>query len=806
MIRKTGLLFFVVILLAGICIPAAAQMTDDAVIEYVKEGMANGKSQNDLLKELMASGVTMEQAQRIKKMVESENQGTNPLMGRVDEMDRRRRNAPGVAQLPAVEMQEQVDGEEVPEGELTEKKEIFGHNIFSNRRLSFAPSLNIPTPLNYRLGAGDEVIIDVWGSNEATIRQTISPDGFINIPNLGVVTLNGMTVREAEQYLRKKLAQIYPVDGEDAASDFKLTLGNIRTIQVSVTGEVVVPGTYSISSLSNIYNALYCAGGVNDLGSLRKVQLVRNGKQKAVVDLYDFILNGMLPDGLTLEDGDVINVPLYLSLVNIEGSVKRPMYYEMKDGETVQDLLDYAGGFAGDAYRSNINVVRQNGVEYQVYTVDSNLFSAFILKDGDALTVGALIDRYENKLEVKGAVYRPGIYQLGDGIRTVSELIAKADGLKGDAFTNRALIHREREDLTFEVISVDVKAVLSGQAPDIQLQRNDILYIPSIYDLNDIGTITIEGEVATPGTFVYEANMTVEDIIMQAGGLLESASTVRIDVSRRIKNPASKEQPDSIANVFTRSFKDGYVVSEDLDFVLLPYDYVNVRRSPGYAEQGKVKVSGEVIFPGDYVLTHKNERLSDVIARAGGLNKWAYVKGARLIRHTLAEERNRTRSGMTVLTTGKDSVNVANLDLDETYSVGIDLEAALAAPGSDADLVLRRDDMILIPEYINTVKISGNVMYPNVVAYNSGMSVRDYVEMAGGYGYRSKKNKAYIIYMNGTIARARQMSKGVVEPGCEIVIPQKRDKEFDVSSLMSVATTSSSVATMLATIMNLIMK
>ena len=806
MIRKTGLLFFVVILLAGICIPAAAQMTDDAVIEYVKEGMANGKSQNDLLKELMASGVTMEQAQRIKKMVESENQGTNPLMGRVDEMDRRRRNAPGVAQLPAVEMQEQVDGEEVPEGELTEKKEIFGHNIFSNRRLSFAPSLNIPTPLNYRLGAGDEVIIDVWGSNEATIRQTISPDGFINIPNLGVVTLNGMTVREAEQYLRKKLAQIYPVDGEDAASDFKLTLGNIRTIQVSVTGEVVVPGTYSISSLSNIYNALYCAGGVNDLGSLRKVQLVRNGKQKAVVDLYDFILNGMLPDGLTLEDGDVINVPLYLSLVNIEGSVKRPMYYEMKDGETVQDLLDYAGGFAGDAYRSNINVVRQNGVEYQVYTVDSNLFSAFILKDGDALTVGALIDRYENKLEVKGAVYRPGIYQLGDGIRTVSELIAKADGLKGDAFTNRALIHRERQDLTFEVISVDVKAVLSGQAPDIQLQRNDILYIPSIYDLNDIGTITIEGEVATPGTFVYEANMTVEDIIMQAGGLLESASTVRIDVSRRIKNPASKEQSDSIANVFTRSFKDGYVVSEDLDFVLLPYDYVNVRRSPGYAEQGKVKVSGEVIFPGDYVLTHKNERLSDVIARAGGLNKWAYVKGARLIRHTLAEERNRTRSGMTVLTTGKDSVNVANLDLDETYSVGIDLEAALAAPGSDADLVLRQDDMILIPEYINTVKISGNVMYPNVVAYNSGMSVRDYVEMAGGYGYRSKKNKAYIIYMNGTIARARQMSKGVVEPGCEIVIPQKRDKEFDVSSLMSVATTSSSVATMLATIMNLIMK
>lgn len=803
MIRKTGLFLFAIILMAGICLPASAQMTDDAVIEYVKEGMANGKSQNDLMKELLAAGVTKEQAQRIKTAIEQENAGATGLMTHNGEQERGRRNAPGAVQYSVIDVEENVFEE--PEIDSDEMG-IFGHNIFSNPNLSFTPNLNIPTPLNYRLGAGDEVIIDVWGSNEATIRQTISPDGFINIPHLGVVTLNGMTVKEAEKYLRKKLSQIYPVEGEEAASDFKLTLGNIRTIQVNVTGEVEVPGTYSLSSLSNIYNALYCAGGIKELGTLRKVQLVRNGKQKAEVDLYDFILNGVIPEGLTLEDGDVINVPLYVSLVNLEGSVKRPMNYEMKDGETVQDLLDYAGGFSGNAYRSNVNVIRQNGVEYQVYTVESPLYSAFILKDGDAVTVGTLIDRYENKLEVKGAVYRPGIYQLGDGIRTVSQLIAKADGLKGDAFTNRALLHREREDLTLEVISVDVKAILSGQAPDVPLQRNDILYIPSIFDLNDVGTLTIEGEVARPGVFIYEENMTVEDIIMQAGGLLESASTVKIDVSRRVKNPASVEQSDSIATVFTRSFKDGYVVSDELDFVLEPYDYVYVRRSPGYSAQGKVTVSGEVIFPGEYVLTHKNERLSDVVKRAGGLNSWAYVRGTRLIRHTLAEERNRTRAGMTVLTTGKDSVNVENLDLGNQYAVGIDMEAALANPGSDADLVLRPDDVILIPEYINTVKISGNVMYPNVVAYNPGMTVRDYVVMAGGYGYRSKKNRAYVIYMNGTIARARPMSKGVIEPGCEIVIPQKRDKDFDVSSLMSVATTSSSIATMLATIMNLLTK
>lgn len=806
MIRK-ALVFFVAAAFSLIgAASASAQMTDDAVVEYVKEGLANGKSQNDLMKELLASGVTRDQAQRIKQTIQKGGSMTESVITPNGMQDRTRRNAPSLAEQSTALPQDRPVV--LPEADVTESEEegieIFGHNIFSNRRLSFTPSVNIPTPVNYRLGAGDEVIIDVWGSNEATIRNTISPDGFINIPNLGPVSLNGMTVKEADAYLRKKLSQIYPVDGEGADSDFKLTLGNIRTIQVNVTGEVNVPGTFSISSLSNVYNALYNAGGINELGSLRRIQLIRNGKRKAEVDLYDFILNGELPHGLALEDGDVINVPLYVNLVNVEGSVKRPMYYEMKDGETVQDILDFAGGFSGDAYRSNVNVVRQNGVEYQVYTVDSSLYSAFILKDGDAVTVGALIDRFENRLEVKGAVYRPGIYQLGEEIRTVKELIAKADGLKGDAFTNRALLHREREDLTLEVISLDLKAILAGKVSDVELQRNDILYVPSIHDLNDVGTITIDGEVARPGVFIFEENMTVEDIIMQAGGLLESASTVRIDVSRRVKNPASTQLPDSIANVFTRSFIDGYVKGSELDFVLQPYDYVYVRRSPGYTAQGKVTVSGEVMFPGEYVLTHKNERLSDLVRRSGGLNSWAYVKGARLIRHTLAEERNRTRAGMAVLTTGKDSVNVENLDLKESYSVGIDLETALKYPGSDADLVLRPDDILLIPEYINTVKISGNVMYPNVVAYNSNMSVRDYVTMAGGYGYRSKKSKAYIIYMNGTIARARQGSKGVVEPGCEIVIPQKRDKDFDVTSLMSVATTSSSIATMLATIMNLI--
>ncbi len=805
MTKKLLIIITMVFAFALAAVPAKAQMSDDAVIAYVKDGMATGKSQNDMIKELAAAGVTKEQAERIKQSMEKDQSGQTDAVKVAGAQERQRRVNQGVLETEAGSMD--VIAADIAEqnGEEEESaKDIFGQTIFTNQNLTFAPSANLPTPINYRLGPGDEVIIDIWGTNQATIRQTISPEGYINIPDIGLVNLNGMTVKEADAYMRRKLSQIYSVDGADASSDIKLTLGNIRTIQVNLMGELEVPGTYSLSSFSNLLHAVYRAGGVSPIGSLRDIQLIRNGKKYATVDLYDLILKGQAPDNLILEEGDIVIVPPYKQLVDIDGSVKRPMYYEMKDGETVQDIINYAGGFAGDAYKENVRIVRQNGREYQVFTVEAPQYDEFILKDGDAITVGTMIDRYENRLEIKGAVYRPGIYQLGDDINTVSQLIRKADGLKGDAFTNRGLLHREREDLTLEVIPFDIKAILDGTAEDIALKRNDIVYIASVHELKDIGTITIEGEVARPGTFVFEDNTSLEDIIMQAGGLLESASTVKIDVSRRIKDPAAMVQPETIADVFSFSFKDGYIIDGDPGFILQPYDYVYVRKSPGYQAQGRVTISGEVMFPGEYVLTSKAERLSDLVARAGGLNQWAYLRGARLIRHTLAEERNRTRAGMVVITSGRDSVNVENLDLDDQYSVGIDLEAALANPGGEADLVLRRDDILLIPEYINTVKISGNVMYPNVVGYNSNMTVRDYVEQAGGYGYRPKRSKAYVIYMNGTIARARSHSRGVVEPGCEIVIPQKRDKESKLSEIMSIATTSSSIATMLATIYNII--
>lgn len=799
MIRRFTTLIFVVCALAMASVPARAQMSDDAVIAYVKQGMASGKSQNDMARELAVRGVTREQAERLRDRLQNEQSSGNAAAREAGAQERARRLNDGALEAPAAEVDVVLTEVEEPV-----QSQVFGRNIFTNRNLTFAPSENLPTPEDYKLGPGDEVIIDIWGNNQATIRQTISPDGTINIPDIGLVSLNGMTIKQADAYMKRKLGQIYSVDGEDAKSEIKLTLGNIRTIQVNLMGEVAVPGTYYLSSLSNLYHALYRAGGVSELGSLRDIKLVRKGKTVATVDIYDFILNGKSPDKITLEEGDIIVVPAYDRLVDVAGNVKRPMTYEMKDGETVSDLIAYAGGFTGDAYKENLRVVRQNGKEYQVYTVDAPDYASFTLEDGDELTVGAMLDRFTNRLEIKGAVYRPGIYQLGNGVNTVKQLIAKAEGLKGDAFTNRALITREREDLTLEIVPVDIKAVLDGTAPDIELKKNDVLYIPSIHDLNDIGNVTVAGEVAKPGTYVYADNMTLEDAIMLAGGLLESASTVKIDVSRRVKNPTSDTPSEDVGELFTFSFKDGYVLDNEVGFVLQPYDHIMVRRSPGYETQRLVHVTGEVVFPGSYTMTKKEERISDLVEKAGGLTQWAYVRGARLQRTMNGEERTRMQSTLEVLDSARDSINIERLDLGTRYFVGIDLEAALANPGSDADLVLREGDVLGVPEYINTVRISGNVMYPNTVTFNPKMKVKDYITQAGGYGYRSKKSKAYIIYLNGTVARARRYAKGVIEPGCEIVVPQKRERDGALQEVLSIATTASSLATMMATIGNLL--
>ena len=785
----------------------AQTMSDNQVVEYVKTATANGKSQKQIMTELAAKGVTRAQAERIKKRYE-EQQAAEQSMGAIAK-NRQRTSTDQTETL--------VEGEmDIITAELSDPTEqstavaaqlVFGRNIFNSRNLTFAPSQNLATPANYKLGPGDEVIIDIWGANQNTIRQTISPDGNISIENLGLVYLNGMNVKEAENYLRKELNKIYSgITGENPSSEIKVTLGQIRTIQINVMGEVAMPGTYALSSFSTIFHALYRAGGVNNLGSLRNIHLMRNGKKIASVDVYEFILDGKTMSDLRLQEGDVIIVPPYEMLVNIQGNVKRPMYYEMKNGETVKTLIEYAGNFTGDAYTKNLRITRQNGKEYQIYTIDDIDYSVFKLMDGDVLNISAMLDRFENKLEIKGAVYRPGIYQFSGQLNTVKQLVEKAEGVMGDAFLARAVLHREREDLTKEVIQVDLKNILNGTKPDIALKRNDELYIPSIHDLQDIGTLTIFGEVARPGSFPYAENTTLEDIIIQAGGLKESASTVRVDVSRRIKDSKGMESPEQIGELFTFSLKDGFVIDGEPGFKLKPYDQIFVRRSPAYQPQINVSVNGEVMFGGTYALTQKTERVSSLVKKAGGLTPYAYIKGAKISRRINAEERRRMQTVLDMAQNAdeKDSIDISRLELGNIYYVGIDLEKALKNPGSDADIVLREGDVLIVPEYNNTVRISGEVMYPNTVSFVKGKTLSYYIEQAGDYSESAKKKRAYIVYMTGQVKKASKYDRGLIEPGCEIIVPTKEKNEFKLQNILSIATTSASLATMIASIANIL--
>lgn len=788
----------IVLLLVTTCatpkVYAQTRMTDQQVIEYVKQATQEGKEQKQIALELARKGVTRKQAERIKKQYEQQ-MGTDASNMQGTELNEARLREETQDETTAL-----TDNQPTTE-ELAQEDQVFGRNIFNTRNLTFEPNNNMATPPNYQLGPGDEVIIDIWGASQTSIRQTITPDGTINMQELGPIYLSGMTVEEANRFLKNKLGTVFSNEN----NQIQVTLGNTRTIQINIMGEVVQPGTYALSAFSTVFHALYRAGGVNDIGSLRNVQLVRNGKKIAAVDVYDFIMQGKIKDDVRLQEGDVIIVPAYDMLVKMSGNVKRPMRFEMKKDETLAALIKYAGGFNADAYSKSVRMVRQNGMEYEVKTVDEMDYSVCQLRDGDVVTVGAILNRFTNKVEIKGAVYRPDIYALDGKVNTVRALIEKAQGLMDDAFTNRAVLQRQRDDLTSEIVSVDVRALMNGTIPDIPLRKNDILYIPSIHDLQDLGSVTIYGEVTKPDEYPYADNMTLEDLIIQAGGLKEAASTVRVDVSRRIKDTKSVNSTDSIGQMFSFALKDGFVIDGQPGFVLQPYDQVFVRRSPGYQTQQNVSIQGEVIFGGTYTLTSKAERLSDLVKKAGGVTNLAYVRGAKLIRVANDEEKKRMQDVVKLMgrELGENAIDSLGLQVDSLFSVGIDLEAALANPGGDADLVLREGDVLNIPEYVNTVKINGAVMMPNTVSYRKGEKVGYYLSQAGGYSQHAKKSKKFIIYMNGQVAKVKGNGSKQIEPGCEIIVPNKKQSKANIGNILGYATSFSSLATMAATIVTL---
>jgi protein involved in polysaccharide export with SLBB domain len=853
------------------CVEASAQssMTDDQVMQFAVKEQKAGTTQQQIVTKLMQRGVDINQIRRVKKKLErtASADGVGVVSNLNKTGDRTRKGVTATDETAADESDARTSGlvererdksvrhtydeddeefqeflrayKEVLPDSLTmedefdefirdkyekqkNRKKVFGRNIFNNKDLSFEPNMNIATPENYVLGPGDAVYVDIYGASNKSVEATVSPDGYINIEGYGLISVSGLTVSQANARVKSELGKHY------SSSTIKLTVGQTKTISVNVMGEVKVPGTYTLSAFSTVFHALYMAGGTNEIGTLRDIKVFRNNRQVASVDIYDYMLNGKLGGNVRLAEGDVIMVGPYDCLVNVTGKVKRPMYYEMKTTESMSSLLKYAGGFAGDAYTKSVRVVRKTGRQYSVYNVNEFDLGQFLMADGDSVSVDSVLVRYENMVEVKGGVFRPGMYQIGDGVNSVRTLVEQAEGVTEQAFLNRAIIHRMKQDRTLEVVSVDLKGILAGTSPDVALKNEDVLFIPTQEEMNIDRTITISGEVYYPGIYKYAENETIEDFILQAGGLKETASTVKVDVSRRKVNPGATTAEAETAQTFSLSLKDGFVVDGTPGFTLEPFDEVYVRKSPGTNDPVNITVSGEVLFPGEYSLTTKSQRLSDVLKAAGGVTQFGYARGARLERKVNAEERIRMEEVMKLqreqyeemqkeqaisLASAKATTSGLNTDADksalmqkfkvaDTYYVGIELDKAMENPGGDEDITLREGDKIIVPVYNGTVKINGAVLYPNTVNYTSGKKFKHYLSQAGGFSSSASKKGAYIVYQNGNAAKVSDGAKP--EPGCEIIVPYKTKKVQNVQQWISIGTGVASLATIVATLANIL--
>ena len=848
--KRLFIMISMIVAMAGNAI--AQSMSDDQVISFVVKEQQKGTSQSQIVTKLMQQGVTIEQIRKVRQKVERQKKnqglGTQDITG---ESNRLRENNTSTSNqnispyrikdgnytrhtydtndqeymlmqnelndfMPdSTTMAEQAMYRRLADNQISNRNKVFGRDIFNNPRLNFEPNMNIATPQNYRLGPGDAVYVDIYGASQKTIESTITPDGTIVIEGYGPIELSGLTVNQANSKLKATLGARYK------SSKVKLTVGQTKTISVNVMGEVMTPGTYTLSAFATVFHALYMAGGTNSIGTLRNIKVFRNNRQVTTVDIYDYILNGKMTGNIRLAEGDVIVVGPYDCLVSISGKVKRPMYYEMKQTESLASLMKYSGGFTGDAYKKSVRVVRKSGTQYSVFNVGEFDMSSFRMSDEDSVSVDSILPRYSNMVEVRGAVFRPGMYQMGGEVETVRTLIQQAEGVTEDAFTAHAVMHRLKPDRTLEVIQVDVDGIMNGRVADIPLKNEDVLYIPSKKELQEDLTLTIHGEVMYPGIYKYADNETLEDLVLQAGGLKETASLMKVDVARRIVDQRLTTSSDTIAHTFSFALKDGFVIDGEPGFVLKPYDEIYVRKSPGFYKQQNVYVEGEVLFAGTYTLSKKNERVSEIIKKAGGLSNMAYPQGARLERRLTDLERKRVaeimklqreqredeirsqaiKSGKSISDL-KQLASTDNYEIPDFYPVGIELDKAIANPGSDADIVLREGDRLTVPVYNGTVKINGEVMYPNTVAYKEGKGINYYIDLAGGFSGKAKKSRTYIIYMNGDVAKAGHGVK--VKPGCEIVVPQKSMSKMSTAESISLISGTASIAAMIATIANLL--
>jgi protein involved in polysaccharide export with SLBB domain len=806
--------------LADIAKVKVDMLSDAQLMEMLQRAKDNGLNESQVVTMARERGMPAGEVGKLQQRLAKLKQGgkaSQPKEG-VSDSERMMEGESELTEVPAPPALETLS---------PYQQKIFGFTLFYNKELNFNPSLNIPTPQGYVLGSGDQLLIDIYGASQQSFDLKVSPDGKILVPNIGPISVGGSTVAAASARIKTALTQIYS-GLASGISSMDLRLGNIRTVQVALAGELNRPGNYTLPAFASPFNALFAAGGPNENGSFRHIQVYRDSKLLTEIDVYDFLIKGSHSSSITLRDNDVIIVPPVRARVELTGPVRREGYFEVKPNENLNDLLSFAGGFKPEGYKDRLTLTRMTGTELKVEEVEAAGFATFVPKDGDSYRIGEILDRFENRVQISGALLRPGIFALEPGL-TIGQLIQRAQGLRPDAFVNRATLYRTQADYSLAIVPVDVQGVLSGKVADIPLQREDVLHIPSRYELKEEYYLKISGEVNSPGAFAFGENMRVADLILQAGGFKAGAQASRIEVVRR-KNSDDGSQ---IAEILPVSVDANLAIVEN-GLVLQPFDHVIVRRNPGFRTEQLVRIEGEILYPGEYALASANERISDLVARSGGYTAFAYPKGATLIRRneyfqspTEAQQQQQllqsvkgnlpldslNRSELNAQLEGriqkeidaKAKATAANpevllvdqykkqtietlakrdsiqVEVKTTEMIGIDLEAILKNPKSSQDLILLEGDVLSIPKELQTVRMRGELLFPTSTRFVQGSQFKQYISRAGGFTDRSRKSKSYIVYANGNVNRTKRFIffnfYPRVAPGAEIVVPQKPERE-----------------------------
>jgi protein involved in polysaccharide export with SLBB domain len=806
------------------------QLTDAQIKKIVKKAESSGLTEDQMGAMALSRGMSPGELEKLKDRISKLNLDQNlhsSTSNRVAGNPRRQISAKQLSQglqqgiqqgTPSAnnQLQLQVDSTKLFESVYNVqadtafenlRKKIFGYNLFFNKQLTFEPSLNIPTPKDYQLGAGDVITIDIWGASQQNYNLTISPDGSIIVDNIGPINISGLTIDKASAKIISRLSSIYSgITGKSPNTFAQVSLGSLRSILVSLVGEVNNPGTYTLPSLATVFNALYLSGGPSLNGSMRNIQVYRDNKLLTTLDIYDFLVNGDQKNNIRLQDQDIIMIKPYITRIELQGEIKTPALFEIKPSEFLSDLLKFSGGFTDKAYSHRLKIDRNTDRQHKIIDVLSSQFTTTKLEDGDYIKVEPIIDRYENRVEIEGAVNRSGKFELDPGMK-VKDLIDKSEGLREDAFLNRAILYRLDENLTVQSTPIDLHGVLKGDSSNLILIKDDFIKVYSIFDLKEQYNVQIDGEVSKPDNYSYIKNMTLSDIIAIAGGFKESASLARIEIARRIKNNDTESRSNKIATVFTFTVTKELLLADSASgFELQPFDRIFVRRSPGYEVQTLATINGEVNFPGLYSIVTKDEKISDLVYRAGGLTKEAYPKGAKLIRKLTENQKERLKILKSIETQATDSIKI-QVNLETEQAIGIDLEQIIKTPHSKFDLILQEGDQLYIPKELQTVRLSGAFLYPITVRYDKTYGFSKYAALAGGYAEDALPKNAYVIYANGSVDRTSSFlgikAYPTIEPGAEIIVPKKVEEEkISKQEALAISTALTSLALIIVTIIS----